>query len=205
MQSVLRQLVVFLSLVILLLIGVHGVITTLNLEWLSAYDPFPRPGDIPWTSKLLSYTLILLLPLFVLALAVESKPATQPLISIKRRDGTIQVATHAIVKCVLMTLSRIPDVLGGRCTVAETRQGVIVKIRAYVRLKDSLPRIDSEIKAKVRDTLTNMLGVEQAADVRVVITDIKMEQRAVGKAGEFAESRQFGATPTSSAKQSGQK
>jgi uncharacterized alkaline shock family protein YloU len=205
MQNALRKLVVFLSLVILLLIGVHGVITTLDVQWLNAYDPFPRPQHIPWMSKLLSYTLILLLPLFVLLLAVESKPVTQPLISIKRRDGSIQVATHAIVKCIMVTLSRIPDVLGGRCNVAETRQGILVKIRAYVRLKESLPRVDSEIKARVRDTLTNMLGVEHVADVRVVITDIKMEQKAAGKAGEFTESRQFGDTPTSSAKQSGQK
>lgn len=197
--TVIKQIVVFISLVFLFLIGAHGYITTTNIAGLKAYDPLPQPQDIPWMSELLLSVLMIFLPICVLALAVQPKPLARSVMTVRRKDGTIRIASQAIVKCILTTLSQIPDVLAGRCSIIETRNGLVVKIRAYVRLSDNLPRIDNEIKSRIQNLLRATLGVERIADIRVVFTDIKMEQKAAARTSQSTNFRQSGMTPASPA------
>ncbi len=167
-----RRFLVFVCLIILFLVGLHGFFLSLPWEWIAKYPQAISEQISTWT-RVIAYLLMVVLPVLIAILSISLARVETKIIS-RRKDGTIIISESAIVKCIKSAVSGMPSVLGIRPLITSTRKGLVVRAHAQVKVGEDLPAVNQSIKQRIQATLTKVLGVEHIADIQVVIEDIKL-------------------------------
>ncbi len=171
-MQLLRRFLVFICLIILFLVGLHGFFLSLPWEWIAKYPQAISEQISTWT-RVIGYLLMVALPVLIAIQSISLARAETKIIS-RRKDGTIIISQAAIVKCIKGAVSGMPSVLGIRPLITNTRKGLVVRAHAQVKVGEDLPAVNQSIKQRIQATLTKVLGLEQIADIQVVIEDIKL-------------------------------
>ena len=171
-MQLLRRFLVFICLIILFLVGLHGFFLALPWEWIAKYPQAISEQISTWT-RVIAYLLMVVLPVLIAILSISLARVETKIIS-RRKDGTIIISESAIVKCIKSAVSGMPSVLGIRPLITSTRKGLVVRAHAQVKVGEDLPAVNQSIKQRIKATLTKVLGLEQIADIQVVIEDIKL-------------------------------
>ena len=171
-MQLLRRFLVFVCLIILFVVGLHGFFCSLPWEWINKY-PQAISDQIHTSTKVIVYLLMVVLPVLIAIMSISLARVETKIIS-RRKDGTIIISEAAIVKCIKSAVSGMPSVLGIRPLITSTRKGLVVRAHAQVKVGEDLPAVNQSIKQRIQATLTKVLGLEQIADIQVVIEDIKL-------------------------------
>jgi uncharacterized alkaline shock family protein YloU len=174
-MQLLRRFLVFVCLIVLFLVGVHGFFISLPWEWIAKYPRAISDQISTWT-RVVAYLVMLALPVLVAIMSISLARAETKIVS-RRKDGTIIISEAAIVKCIRNAVSGIPAVLDIRPAITNTGRGVVVRAHAQVRVGEELPAINRRIKERIQLTLTRVLGIEHVADIQVIIEDVKLGEK----------------------------
>jgi hypothetical protein len=129
---------------------------------------------MPYVAKLVAFALLVLLVLFV-ALVSCRRVCKKDIIAFESQDGMIYIKDRAIVKCMLNSLNRIPDVRQTQAKIENTPRGIVATVRANVRITaGELPDLKRQMSESVEDTLTRVIGISNVSDIKVFIEDIEL-------------------------------
>ncbi len=172
-MAIFKKIVVFVSLLLLLVVGVAGTLTLLSWNPVeeTVYWAFE---NLPMYTQVLVFIFLALLPLVVLFLTLKRSRDRGIIIS-RSEEGEVYLRDSAIIKCIRNALRSVPDVLNAQATVKNTSHGVATRVRAQIRITAGvLPDLNRQMREIVTDTLTRVLGIADVADVKIFIEDVKV-------------------------------
>ncbi len=178
-----RKLLIFISLFLLFGLGVVGIF------YLLAFKPVAEPVReiikyMPLVSRICVFLLFIILPVGILISYLQEATGKKGIILTETPDGEIYITELAIVRCIRSALREIPEVISVHSTVRKTAGGILPRIRAQVRIINrTLPEIKRQIQETVKVTMTDMLGIKNLVEPKIIIEDIKVGSEPSPPAG----------------------
>jgi hypothetical protein len=169
----LRYLALWVSLVILLLIGLNGLLSglwTIRINPVLSFLPTRLTDVRPFIHRL--YWLIaFLMPALYMVLVVWSWRQRPGPLRLRTATGdNLLIHPGAILKIVRLQIENHPAVVAQKLWVRQAG-GRSVAVRAMITIRPitSLPQIKSELESAIRDGLTQIIGVEKVEDIQIVL------------------------------------
>jgi uncharacterized alkaline shock family protein YloU len=141
------------------------------MEAWSSAPPTARVNNLFWLWLGLFFAVLLT---FLIAYIARQKRAK---IEVQMGDGRVVVLDSAIKKYIRTALGDIPDVTHKRVELRQSRQGIEASVYAQVRTHQKLPDLERQIIRRVRQALSDELGITSIAGVHVFIKDFEVRQR----------------------------
>lgn len=168
-----NQIMTVICCALLFLIGLVGFLVGLNVIWINtAWGTFTW-GTSVFTQQIF-FLILMLLPLLALEAYLICRERERT-IYVESEQGMITISESAIVEFIKKVAREIQAVMDVSAKVRNSPNGAVVKIRVKVKAIERLPDIHKEVRSRVEEGLRNVLGIDQIADVRVLISDIKIE------------------------------
>lgn len=143
------------------------------MEAWEAAPPGTHTNNLFWLWLALFFGCLLT---FLMSYAARRRRAR---IEVQMGDGRVVVLESAIKKYIRTALGDIPDVTNKRVDLRQSRQGLEASIYAQVRTHEKLPDLERQIIRRVRQALSDELGITSVAAVHVYIKDFEVRQRPV--------------------------
>lgn len=181
-MKTLRNAVVVLLLVILAAFTVVGAMATLPWEagpllrvretGLSIIQVWLAGSLLFWLFIATAFGLLLAVLLGILAVRRQAR------VEVQMADGRVVIMESAIKKYVRTALAELPGISTRRIDLAQKRGGLQVDVYTNVRTQEKLPEAEARIMARVREALTNQMGIDAIAGVHVFIQDFQVAAAA---------------------------
>ena len=177
-MKTIRNTVVVLLLVLLAAFTVVGAMATLPWEagplqrvrdtGLSIIQVWLAGSLLFWLFIATAFTLLLAAMLTILAFRRQAR------VEVQMAEGRVVIMESAIKKYIRAALAELPGISTRRIDLAQKRGGLQVDVYTSVRTHEKLPEAEARIMARVKDALTNQMGIDAISGVHVYIRDFQM-------------------------------
>lgn len=130
-----------------------------------------------WRPDLFWFWLVLLLMCILALLTTILVVRRKATIELQMGDGRVVILESAIQKYVKTALGDIPDITHQKVSLRKVRNGLEADIQARVRTHENLPDLERRIIRRVRQALTEELGIASVGAVHVVVLDFEVRAR----------------------------
>lgn len=182
MKSFSHTLLIILGLLILFLVGVYNLLEIFNANWIPDVIYEWTDAQQQWGSiiKILTFAVFILIPIFTLIFYVRSINAPKPIIC-KHGTNIIRLSRKSITRSISEVVHRIPGIISTNISVWNKNDKVFVVVGVVATAGSMLPALSEEIKLRTRETMLNILGIQNIGLIRAVIQDLKFTDKEVIK------------------------
>ncbi len=119
----------------------------------------------------------LLCIVFIFALSAVPGARKQRLLSFDNEGGAVSISTEAICDYVGKLIAEFPSVVRLAPKVLPVRNGVDLRIGVKIKAGPQIHEVCELLQQRVRESVTNGLGISQIRNVEVRVTDIVSEHK----------------------------
>jgi len=174
-MNILKQILIVICLVIIFFYGLYYVAM-----------PVPMIGNfvkneinkiqIDEIGMTIIYFLLVLMPLVVLEIQNRSSRSRDEFV-VKGEGGNISITYDAVSRYVKNVLYGIESVDAVKTTLAQSKKGIIVNIAVKIKATKTLGEIDKQIRKRIKDGLSVVLGLENIGEINVSFKEIGYKKK----------------------------
>ena len=174
-MNILKQILVVICLVIIFFYGLYYIVM-----------PVPVIGNfvknevnkiqIDEIGMTIIYFLLVLTPLVVLEIQNRSSSSRDEFV-VKGDGGNISITYDAVSRYVKNVLYGIESVEAVKTTLAQSKKGIIVNIAVKIKATKTLGEIDKQIRKRIKDGLSVVLGLENIGEINVSFKEIGYKKK----------------------------
>ena len=166
----------FLGLVVVavtIAVGLHLMVAALTGGWWNEACSLMKSSRL---AVLGSGTAMALVGLLYLLTGVK-KGKGKHVLSFDREGGTVSISSDAIVDYIAKLSAEFPSVVRMKPQVVPARNAVDIVVEIHVRAGPQIHELCELLQRRVRESMTNGLGIADVRKVEVRVTQIVSEHR----------------------------
>ena len=171
----LKRLIVVICLLILFIIGFYYILLPVPILGNFVKNEISKI-EIDEIGMTLIYLLLVLMPLLVLTV-YNRELRTKDEFVVKGPNGNISIAYDAVSRYVKNVLYGIESVEAVKTTLDQSKNGIIVNIAIKIKANRTLSEIEKEIRKRVKDGLSVILGLGKIDKINISFKEIAYKKR----------------------------
>ena len=177
-MKIVKMLATFAQMVTFLVIGVALILLVFNLfSWQDVSDFLSNAYTQPNVKLALGIVgAIFILGGLLIAQGDLSRMQREKTIAFENPDGEVTVSLSAIEDFIRKAVRQLHEVKELRSNVTAGKKGIDVVCRATIHADSNIPQTTEKIQSMVKSRVHEMLGVEEAINIKIHVTKISSDE-----------------------------
>lgn len=181
MTNLARRVLTVLALLLLFILGVElllwaVVLQTGDYNWYLRYFVVGF-GSLSSVGRYALAAALILIPLFVLSLAVRAMQKPRVLQARSHDGDVVNLTEEAVRRCIQHEIKAIPEVAGLRSSARNGQKGPRVALRLWVWAGADVPSVRRRARHETARALRQLFGVGEIESVHVVVEGLVFRDR----------------------------
>ena len=174
-MNVLKQILIVVCLVIIFLYGLYYIVLPVPVIGKFVKNEIGKIqiDDIGMT---IIYLILVLMPLVVLEIQNRMNRSKDEFV-VKGEGGNISITYEAVSRYVKNVLYGIDCIDAVKTTLGQSKKGITVNIAVKIKATKTLGEIDKQIRKRIKDGLSVVLGLENIGEINVSFKEIGYKKK----------------------------